>query len=240
VPCGHWRARRGPALDLIRRPRPDVIALQETASDSGVDQKLSNTYAVAAYKSSKFLLYERDRFAMKRSGSIELGRKHWAVWADLADKEHDGKRVVFVSAHFGAGPDDPTGDGQRRENARRLLAGVHKINGKGRPVVYAGDFNSHKHRTYDSPTEVMNKAGYWDAYDLAEKLVRPNYNSANQLRLNPVIGDTWGDHVDHVWVRPGQSRILKWRTIADLTKKGRYADPLPSDHNPVFVKVAVD
>ena len=107
------------------------------------------------------------------------------------------------------------------------------------PVVYAGDFNSHKHRSYDSPADVMHDAGYWDAFDLAEKLVRPNFNSANRMSYEPVIGDTWGDHVDHLWLDPNNTRVLKWRSVADFSPAGTYKAPLPSNHNPVFVKLTV-
>jgi endonuclease/exonuclease/phosphatase family metal-dependent hydrolase len=244
--CADWTTRRAPAVSLMRRPRPDVIALQETARDSGVDQLLANRYTVAARKKAKMLLFRTDRFVMKRSGYLELTGEpgtshpsHYAVWAELADRAHDGKRVIFTSAHLSAGPDTATGDDHRRSDTLQLLAGVKDLNPDNVPVVYAGDYNSHKHRKFDSPARVMNAAGYWDAFDLAEKLGRPNYNSANQLRYDPVIGDTWGDHVDHVWVEPGTSRILSWRSVADLTSSGRYAAPLPSNHNPVYVKVAV-
>ena len=42
----------------------------------------------------------------------------------------------------------------------------------------------------------------------------------------------WGDHVDHVFVKPAQTNVWRWIN-ASLYTGGRYQTPKPSDHNPV-------
>jgi endonuclease/exonuclease/phosphatase family metal-dependent hydrolase len=244
IACPDWGSRRGSAAKRIRQIGADVVALQENAADSRIAERLGETYKLAAQKSGKSLLFRRDRFKLVRSGSIDLGRRpgaavnHWAVWAELADRTNAGKRVIFTSAHLVSGADTVTNDGYRRRNTERLVAGIARLNAAGVPVVYAGDFNSHKHRRYDSPAEVMGASGYYDAYDLAESLIRPNFNSANQMRLVPSIGTMYGDHVDHVWVDPTTTRVLRWANRAKMAGN-LYAGPLPSNHNPIAVRVKV-
>jgi hypothetical protein len=55
----------------------------------------------------------------------------------------------------------------------------------------------------------------------------------------PRISHTYGAHVDHVWVDPTKSRVLSWESVAELSG-GNYAAPLPSNHNPLTVRVQVN
>lgn len=244
IACPGWGSRRGPAARRILQVGADVVALQENAADSKMAQRLRETYKLAEHMSGKSLLFRRDRFTMVRGGAIDLGHKpgapvnHWAVWAELADRAHAGKRVIFTSAHLVSGPDTVTIAGYRRANTERLVAGIAKVNPAGVPVVYAGDFNSHKHKVHDTPAEVMAASGYYDAYDLADALIRPNYNSGNQGKLEPCIGTLYGDHVDHVWVDPTTTRVLRWANRAKMSGN-RYAGPLPSNHNPIAVRIKI-
>ena len=84
----------------------------------------------------------------------------------------------------------------------------------------------------DGYAMVFHKAGYWDAYDLAGSLIRPNCNSYNGFRNNPIISQTWGDHIDHIWVKTSIG-VGKWEGVA-FYPKGRYTT-LPSDHSPVAI-----
>jgi endonuclease/exonuclease/phosphatase family metal-dependent hydrolase len=234
--CANWGGRRGQAVELIQNRNPDVVALQETQKDSGMDTVLTG-YKLAHYKSAKMLLYRASRFTEKRSGEITLGPKRYAVWADLADRNNGGRRVIFTSVHASPG-NTQAADRSREQEVENLVEGIRRINGDNSPVIFGGDFNSHKHRDYDSPARVLQGAGYHDSYDLAQRLRRPNFNSANGFEPTPRIGATWGDHVDHFWVDPDQTRVLKWANAASVVN-GVYS-PLPSNHNPIFARIIVN
>jgi endonuclease/exonuclease/phosphatase (EEP) superfamily protein YafD len=113
------------------------------------------------------------------------------------------------------------------------------VNPTGLPVVFAGDFNSHKNRSNDSVATAMHRNGYYDAYDLARSLYRQHYNSYNAFSVIPKISYTWGDHVDHVWAIPSTSWVDAWRNGV-LIKDGRLVKPIPSDHSPVVVDLRVN
>ncbi len=244
--CDGWDRRLPGAVDQIEATDPDVVALQEAKSDAGIDAGLGSAYRLARYKSAKQLFYRTDRFTLARSGEIYLGGGssygvggHWAVWADLIDRTASQRHVIFVDAHFAPGGDTVENDAARRENMTRLLDGVSAANPYDYSVVYAGDYNSHKHRVHNSPAELMNAAGYVDSYDLAATLTRPNYNTAHPMSTTPNIGNTWGDHVDHVWVDPYTTRVLSWANASPMNGRA-YAAPVPSNHSPMLVVLQVN
>lgn len=243
--CDNWHGRRPGALALIQSSDADVVALQETSEDAGVISRLKPRYALAVQGRKKVLLYDKARFVSKRQGLLFLGKvpgtnnMRWAVWAELADRLNDGKRVIFTSAHAAGVPDTLFGAKVRRQNTRLLIRGVARANRNHVPVIYAGDFNSHKYDRYDESATLFHAHGYYDAFDLAENLIRPNFNTANGFELVPRISHTYGAHVDHVWVDPDTSRVLSWESVAELSGSN-YAAPLPSNHNPLTVRVQVN
>jgi hypothetical protein len=81
-------------------------------------------------------------------------------------------------------------------------------------------------------------AGYYDAYDLARNANRPNWNSFSSLSATPTTSKVWGDHVDHVYVRPARTNVYRWMN-ASLYSGSRYKTPKPSDHNPVHVDLYI-
>ena len=94
-----------------------------------------------------------------------------------------------------------------------------------------------KSYTYDAPRKVFNGQGYYDAYDLAATLTRPNYNSYNAFTTTPAFSKRWGDHVDHVWVKPS-TQVRHWQGVVRLNGS-KLATPIPSDHNPVKVDLTI-
>ena len=130
-----------------------------------------------------------------------------------------------------------------------LLTRMAQINTAGLEVVYAGDFNSNKSRgTYNESTgfgaqdtvgRTFAAAGYYDAYDLARTLKRPNWNSVQRLQHH-----AQGEH------RPGattsttctssQAKTNVWRWMnAALYSGSSYKTPMPSDHSPVQVDLYI-
>jgi endonuclease/exonuclease/phosphatase family metal-dependent hydrolase len=235
--CAHWRSHRAAAARLVRHASPDVVGFQEDTSTSGMPHLLKPAglhQAVRAHGSALF--FDRSRFRVVRNGSLDLRHQlNWGVWAIVADKEAGGRRLMFANAHVAAGGDTSANDDRRREGVQNLVEGVTRMNASDLPVVYLGDYNSYRHRQYDSPATVFHSIGRYDAFDLAESLHHPNYNSANGGTSIPRIGHTWGDHVDHVWVDPTTTRVLSWSNTAPLVH-GRYS-PRPSNHNPILVRI---
>jgi endonuclease/exonuclease/phosphatase family metal-dependent hydrolase len=239
--CADWSSRRAAVDQVIAVRRPDVIAMAEadyvTRAPSG--------YRLARYAGGRRLLYRADRFRVAgtakhpRSGVVLMAPDRRAVWAVLVDRTHHGKRVMFVAVHTTAPPADYA---QRGHEIAVLLRAIGRRNTGHLPVVYAGDFNSYKRRgSYDPAAgrgdqdtvgATFARAGYYDAFDLARRLYRPNWSSFSGFGTTPAISPVWGDHVDHVYVVPGRTRVLSWMN-AGLVQGAGYASPVPSDHRPV-------
>ncbi len=254
-----WDSRRQGVLDIIAAQQPDVLTLQESASLTRSDANAIPGYTRVAYFSSKTLLLRTSRLAVVpisggtpatqqgmlsscapaadlRVGCIDMGGKY-AVWAEVHDQQNTGRNVIFVDAHQSPGTDRAAIE-KRRTETTKLVAGITAVNPEGLPVIIGGDFNSHKHRSDDSTATVMHAGGYTDAYDQAESLTQQHHNSYNNWKSTPTFSYTWGDHVDHVWVEAGRTRVTSWANAAPLAG-GKYITPLPSDHNPVLVTVQV-
>lgn len=258
--CSDWASRQSAAMARITAYSPDIVAAQEA------DNLVAPTgYTQALYKSGKRLLYLSSRFdpvihsgdgvqpsntgdgcsptysAKDRTGYIFLGFHdngcRYAVWAELVDRATQ-RHTIFVTVHTVAG-DSLTRSIERRTEIIALLAAMDQINAAGLPVVYAGDFNSHKDRTYDYVANAFHSAGYYDAYDLARNLYRQHNNSFNDFQITPRISYKWGDHVDHVWVAPGSTRVDYWRNGA-LIENNKMVTPIPSDHSPIVLDLRVN
>lgn len=260
--CSGWAKRQPYAIERITAHKPDVIAAQESS-------KLTATipgYQQAVYMSAKRLLYKTSRFTVVPSGPVDpkpgvdpttkctpswdgvttgwvfLGRHNkgcrYAVWAVLRDKK-TGHETVFVSAHTVAGTSTKRADERRQEITTLTTFISAKFDGAKVPVIYAGDFNSHKNRANDSLRSVFHRQGYYDAYDLAMILRQQHNNSFNGFSVKPKISYKWGDHVDHVWIRPDVGRINRWVNGAKIAG-GRMVTPIPSDHSPLIVDVRLN
>ncbi|KRC66058.1 hypothetical protein ASE12_15620 [Aeromicrobium sp. Root236] len=260
--CSGWATRQPAALARITAYSPDVIAAQEAVY---LETPQAMGYTEAIQKSSKRLLYKTSRFTLAEpttpvpakpakdsagcdttwpqstKGYVYLGYHgggcRYAVWAVLVDRQ-TGAHTVFVDVHTVSG-DNETRAVQRTAEITTLTQHLAEINPGNLPVVYAGDFNSHKNRSNDDLSSVFHRRGYYDAYDLALKLRRQHVNSYNDFSVVPRISYTWGDHVDHVWIRPDEGRILSWTNGAVIVNN-RMVEPIPSDHSPVIVDVRLN
>lgn len=242
--CSGWSSRKPAAIGRVTAHQPDVIAFQEAVKSSFAPGDLAG-YTQVAYSNAKQLYFRTDRFdvavgpdSAPRAGSIAMGNGKYAVWGEAVDRQHDDKHVIFVSVHTTPGKSS-TAAKRRRSEVATLTKTVANLNTAGLPVVFGGDFNSHKNRDDDYPASVLHAAGYYDAYDLAQSLTRQHYNSYNDFKTTPVTSVKWGDHVDHIWSDPTRTRVLRW-TNAVLIKGGRLVTPIGSDHSPVVVDVQVD
>ncbi len=231
--CSGWESGRSAAAAArVRSFSPDVIALQEAKKAAFTPADLAG-YTQVAYASAKHLYVRTARFAVAASGSVQLSPGRFAVWGETIDHQADGRRVFFVSAHLTPGKSDKAAR-LRQAETKVLIDAMRAVNPANHPVVYAGDFNSHKNRGNDYVAPVFQAAGLYDAFDLAETLTRQHHNSYSGLGPKPAIGITWGDHVDHVWVDPTTTRVTSW-TNGVHVRSGRIVTPVPSDHSPIVV-----
>lgn len=255
-----WEQRRPRVLGVVAYYRPDVLMLQESKNLAQSDTAAIPGYTRAAYYSSKALFIKTGRFDIvpldgtqtgwppgtfasceaatdQRIGCIDLGGKY-AVWAELSDREAAGKRVVFVSVHLTSGKSESSAL-KRKAETQALISGINEINPQRLPVVIGGDFNSHRNRPADYPGWLLKAAGFGDGFDLAESVSRQHYNSYNGFRPKPTLSVTWGDHNDHVWAQPGRVRVQSWANVGPI-RDGVYSSPIPSDHNPILVRLRVN
>jgi endonuclease/exonuclease/phosphatase family metal-dependent hydrolase len=258
--CSSWSSREPAALERVAAYSPDVVAAQEA-----IYLDVPPGYSQAVEKSSKRLLYKTSRFTVAAPttpippqpeensygcrptwpqstvGYVYLGYHgggcRYAVWAVLVDKQ-TGQPTVFVDVHTVSGDNESSAE-KREAEIKTLTTHLAKINPGKLPVVYAGDFNSHKNRANDDMSSVFHRQGYYDAYDLALKLYRQHHNSYNGFDVVPRLSYKWGDHVDHVWIRPDEGRVESWVNGA-LISGGRMVRPIPSDHSPIVVDVRLN
>ena len=239
--CPGWEQRREDAAALVAARRPHVVLLTEATVDSGMAGAIGGMEQLV-HKSGKALLYRRKTFTVAerrgepRAGWLDLGSHRFAAWAELVDRE-SGQHVVFASVHLSKGK-DAAADAQRGDETTNLVEGLHGINPEGLPLVVGGDFNSYEQREYDSAGAVLRGEGLADSFWRARTWTRGNYDSGNSGSSVPRIGQTWGRHIDQVWTQPGRTQVLRWGNAASV-QDGRYV-PLPSNHNPVFVRLRVD
>jgi endonuclease/exonuclease/phosphatase family metal-dependent hydrolase len=244
--CSGWSSRAAYARKVVATRKPDVLAAQESGAWATPPSGMAGT----TFKSAKRLFYKSSRFTLAsnssgaRTGDITLSPGKYAVWAELVDRA-TSKRIIFVSAHLTQPLNQYALRGREVDN---LLARMKQINTSGLEVVYAGDFNSNKNRgtwsastgfgSQDSVGRRFAAAGYYDGYDLARTLNRPNWNSFSSFSATPTTSKVWGDHVDHVYIRPAKTNVWRWIN-ASLYSGSRYTTPKPSDHNPVQVDLYI-
>lgn len=254
-------SRQPGAMERIKTFAPDVLAAQEANF-----LETPPGYTSAVEFSGKKLYFKSSRFDIAqgltpdsqscgdddvpeapetgpRVGYFCIGENHgggnrYAAWAELVDARTQ-KHTIFVDVHTVTGSGSKAA-AQRRDEVKAMFRAMkYDVNPDGLPVVFAGDFNSHKNRSNDYVADVMHQYGYYDAFDLATSLTRQHYNTYNDFSRTPVIGYTWGDHVDHVWVKPATSYVRLWANGV-RTVNGKLATPIPSDHSPLLVDVKIN
>jgi endonuclease/exonuclease/phosphatase family metal-dependent hydrolase len=116
-----------------------------------------------------------------------------------------------------------------------MLSRMARINDTGKPMIYAGDFNSGVHRPRDSPGVKMRAAGFSDTVGLAKHPINADINSGHTFATTVLRS---GDYVDHIWVSK-DFEVLGWKQLVRITG-GRYTRPVVSDHNALSAIVALD
>jgi len=176
------------------------------------------------------------------TGQIFLGRHgggcRYAVWAELVERA-TGRSTLMVDVHTVSGTSKTTTNG-RRDEINTLISTIQQVNVKRLPVIYAGDFNSHKQSAIGDVVRPPFKAKkFYDAFDLARRVSGQHINSFNGFKSSPTIGTLWGTHLDKVWVDPWKVRVDGWYNHAQIGADGKLVEPIPSDHNPIVIDVRI-
>lgn len=229
------RARIGAAF--LNENKIDMFGLQEAGGQrvgrttnaiwSGGSQKFvrANGGGEAGY-----IFYRPKLFTQLSGGLFPIGDDRHTVWAKFRVKE-TGRVFYFIDIHLDNGKSN---DSRRAREMNVVLSRMAQINDKGLPMIYAGDFNSGRHRTPDSPGTLMRGAGLQDSVTLAKSPINAQFNTSypdgGTLRS--------GAHVDHIFVS-SHFTVLEWKQLVRLSG-GSYARPAVSDHNALSAVVALD
>lgn len=243
-----WPQRRSGVVGLIAGAGADVVGLQETHGRVGeLADRLADRGFVRACATGA--LGNQAVFVRSSVYTVVLGSadsmlfpgdgRHGACWVRLRHRE-TGTHVVVATMHARTGRSMAHSRVRYRQAASVLAALERRFGEVGAsgtpPFVFTGDFNSHRGHSLDGPRVALGRAGFHDAYDVAAAFTAPFRGSANAFRRVPKPRrNNWGGHIDRIFV-PAGATATGWRTVARMSR-GRYAAPMPSDHNPVVVTV---
>lgn len=235
--CSGYPGRARIMADFLNANKLDMFGLQE----SGGKRVGATTNAIFSGGSRKFvratggakaryIFYRPKLFTQLSGGFFPVGDGRHTTWAKFRIKT-TGRVFYFVDVHLDNGKGN---DGARAREMNVMLARMAQINDTGLPMIYAGDFNSGRHRGADSPGDKMRAAGMADSFTLAESPVNGEYNTSypggGTLRS--------GAHVDHIFVSE-QFTVAGWKQLVRLNGNS-YAGPFLSDHNALSAVVALD
>lgn len=253
--CGSLATRTKVINSRIHDLKPDVVALQEaskyTKAPSGYAHAVNGQNDILVRKAAFSVVSKNKKGAT--TGAVRFKTKHATsgkgiAWAAL--KHKSGRYVLVVDTHLVTGT-SKSAVAQREYEAGRLASRItstlKKLNASHGsltdwmkvPVIALGDFNTHKSRTGDDTMKVLEKRNWYDAFDQARSLKHQHYNTANpDWSTKPVIGYTWGSHIDKIVIRPSRSVVYRWVNVGKMSN-GRYVTPLGSDHHPLLVRVSL-
>lgn len=178
-----------------------------------------------------YIFYRPALFEQESGGYFHVGHDRHAIWARFTIKE-TGQQFFVVDVHLENGHGN---DGKRRSETTTMLAQMRAINSDGLPIVYAGDFNSGKHRSSDSPGALMRAAGMTDTVDVADEVENREYNTGHTFSTTPLRS---GAHVDHVFASK-EWNVLAWKQLLRMSGS-RYASPVLTDHNALRATLSLE
>lgn len=247
--CANISGRTRLINTRIKEVKADVVGMQEASRYT----KAPKGYAFAV-NGQNDILYRTASFSKvgKKGGVATTGTKrfaskyasagHGVAWAAL--RHESGRYLVVFDTHLVVGKSKALTK-QREYEAGRITPYVNSIMKKlaasnpklkGAAAIVIGDFNTNLSVTGDKTMTVLKDAGWTDSFMQARSLTRQHHNTGNpDKKTKPVIGVTWGSHVDKVWVKPSRTVITSWENAGKM-KGSSYVTPLPSDHHPVLVK----
>lgn len=237
-----WGSRVDAVVERIKATDAEVVALQEASSkfDIVANAVAQEGLLVASHHGSEAILYDPDVLEpvmvpgdgdqmVADEGTYHLRNSADAAWARLRHKA-SGNIYMFVSTHLTNGKSG-SADVQRKIETRILLQKLYDEKFATHRIVIAGDFNSNRNRSNDVPRKELNAKGWFDVYDRSATFRNPRFNSFTGWSTSPTTSNTYGDHVDRIFVKDTVGSTT-WR-VEQQFASGRYTSPVPSDHSPV-------
>jgi endonuclease/exonuclease/phosphatase family metal-dependent hydrolase len=252
LPPANWSNRRPLVWQVIRRHRPDVLALQEVLAGqlNDFEREFGREYDIVGQghnggTSGEILpiAWRRDRFELRareffwfsptpdQPGSTGWGGRFPRVATRVRLRQKStGREFIVVNVHWEA---DNELMEARRESARLLLARTAHLPAN-LPVFAVGDFNviptrEKRREPYRLLTEDGAPPAFADAWLAATERRGPD-TTTNRLHPAPNLQD--GQRKDWILFR-GDVRIQRV-TVDDFHQNRIY----PSDHLPVIAEVA--
>jgi hypothetical protein len=235
--CSNYSGRARIGAAFLNENKLDIFALQEAGGQrvgrttntiwSGGTQKFVRATGGAE---ARYIFYRPTLFSQLSGGYFAIGDGRHTTWAKFRVKQ-TGRVFYFIDIHLDNGKGN---DARRGREMNVVLARMARINDTGLPMIYAGDFNSGRHRASDSPGAKIRAAGMQDSVNLVKSPVNTQFNTSYPDGGTPRSGA----HVDHIFVSE-HFTVLAWKQLVRLTG-GRYTKPAVSDHNALSAVVAID
>ncbi len=229
--CGGYASRARVMAKFLNANKVDMFGLQESGGQrvgrttnaifSGHSQGYRRATGGAE---ARYIFYRPALFRQLSGGYFAIGDGRHTTWARFEMKE-TGRAFYFVDIHLENGKGN---DGKRAREMNVVLSRMGQINSRGLPMVFAGDFNSGRHRASDSPGVKMRAAGMEDTFTLAKSPINGRYNTSFPDGGQPASGA----HVDHIFVSK-DFEVAGWKQL--LVNAGRFI----SDHNALTAVVSL-
>lgn len=236
--CSGYAGRAQIMADFLNANRIDIFGLQESggvrigAVTNAIFSGHSQNYVRAdGGAKARYIFYRPALFTQLDGGSFGVGDGRNTTWA--AFKVRATKRVFYyVDVHLENGKG---ADAKRTREMTVMLRQMAQINDTGKPMIYAGDFNSGRHRKKDTPGLMMRTAGFEDSYLATKDTENGEINTGHTFSTKVLRS---GAQIDHIWISP-EFDVESWAQLVRITD-GKYTKPVVSDHNAVSAVVALD
>lgn len=236
--CKGYEGRARQMAAFLNAEKLDLFVLQEAGGErvgpttnaifSGGERGFQRATGGAK---ARYIFYRPALFTQESGGFFPVGDGRHATWARFTVKE-TGRQFFVVDVHLENGRGN---DGKRRSEMNTLVSRMRTINDGGLPIVYAGDFNSGRHRVADSPGAIMRSVGMVDTVDVAEKVENREFNTAHTFSTRPLRS---GAHVDHIFASK-EFQVLGWKQLVRMSGSS-YASPVLTDHNALRATLSLE
>ena len=162
-----WSARSATVRKFLELFDPDVLCIQELRQKTRIflDKTLSAHSRVqdsfVGWTAESNIYWRNTMFSEIEHGAEDVRIKEKGhrrlFWARLRVKDH-ARSILVATAHLThqRHPDESaTGRSTRVGETRRIIAALGRLNRKGEPLFFMGDFNDPVH-----PPDLLHKAGY--------------------------------------------------------------------------------